>query len=743
MKIKFELSLNFIFTFKKVINSKISLFRSTPLTSNQQQPVMTSVAPRGRPVTTSLAPRQRPKGNNQQNTMVEDENTAAAFKQSNNMSTNLQRSGSLKDISTSSDQPVHNQLGHQYQQFSSNQMPPADLILQQQQYMQQQQQQLNYYQQLHQQQIMQQEIYLRQQQQQQHELEMVRQQQQQQAIMQQQQQQAQQQQQQQQVLQQQKEEIIRQRHEQYARLQKLREEEEQAKLRIQKIMKQKQKILEDDFNPREETIDPRLCHSVEPPSVSRSSKQMEENMDKSGRTSPNPFEDDFSQSTPDLSNPFAEKSSGDTMNPFETKKKTHNRSRSDTFTRLASNRADHLGVGTSSNNNKQPSPRLSPIPSGSTESNAISPLSIDTSEENMIVTDGPNPFQGVEKEERLLEKDKQEEILLAIDDDDDDDVDDKHYKQLQQELENLGVMKDVHQDLQQLGIHSKSTKRNSPAVESARGGLDVSRNDASPLLSPAIQEAEGERKYIYERTSSCSSSNNSNSSTEDEGASADVHGYQDCNSEHAHQESGSEIVNVEEVLNHTAEVLGKAWTKSSAMNTNDAKDIFDAAPFVSMKNQPSVTDSTRHHPNSKAVKIKRQKAKKEKKGGQPKVKVQQIQADNPFDEFIATRNTSSKNETLQTTLVQASVENDPFGMAPMKVTKKHQNKQKTYTQPATKYDPFNMARIDVKERPPKNDHFVTDDPFGSAPFVAPDATNMSRDKLRKKRILPKLPVEKR
>jgi len=706
---------------------------------------MTSVAPRGRPVTTSLAPRQRPKGNNQQNTMVEDENTATAFKQSN-IPTNLQRSGSLKELTTSSDQPIHNQLTHQYQQFSSNQIHAADLMMQQQQYVQQQQQQLNYYQQLQQQQLMQQEIYLRQQQQQQHELEIARQQQQQQQAMiqQQQQQQAmiqqQQQQQQQQVLQQQKEEIIRQRHEQYTRLQKLREEEEQAKLRIQNIMKQKQKYLDDDFNPREETMDPRLCHSVEPPSCS---KQVE-SVDNSGRTSPNPFEDDFSQSTPDLSNPFADKSSDDIMNPFETKKKTHNRSHSDTFTRLASNRTDHLGVGTSSNKNKQPSPRLSPIPSGSI--NVTSPLSIDTSEENMIVTDGPNPFKNAKKDEKSLKNDSQMEILLALDDDDD-----EQFRQLQQELEHLGVMKEIDQDLEQLGIQSKPAQTISPAVESARGGLDVSRNDASPLLSPPIQQAVGERKYIYKRTSSCSSSNHSNSSTEDEGADTDAHAYQDCNSAHAHLESGSEVVNVdEEVLNHTAEVLGQAWTKSSVTTSNDGRDIFDAAPFVSIKNTSSLSNTPDNQITSRAVKIKRQKARKEKKSTQPKVKVQPIessQAENPFDEFIATRN----NQIPPSAQAPVNVENDPFGMAPMKSTSKPKKRHnKTNTQQIRGEDPFNMAPINSKTQPSKdpNEQFVVgDDPFGSAPFLLsnapPPAANMSRDKLRKKRVLPVVPVTKR
>ncbi|MEM7375007.1 MAG: hypothetical protein AAF587_40815, partial [Bacteroidota bacterium] len=330
----------------------------------------------------------------------------------------MQRSGSLKEISSTEQpyhRPVHNQLSYQYQQFNSapasqgahigvGGMTPQEMMMQQQ-YIQQQQQQINYYQQLHQQQILQQqqqhEILLRQQQ----EMEMAAMQQQllqQQAIQQQQQQElalrqqqeeaARQQQQkeeaarQHQMLhhqQQQKEEYVRQRHEQYARLKKLKDEEEQAKIRMEKIMIQKQKILDDDFNPRESATDARMCHSVEPPSVSTAVRGVE----ISGRVSPSPFEDDFSQSSPDLSNPFKQRAADDNLNPFEMKKKTHqthHRSRSDTFGKLAIQRSENPSRTI---NGKQPSPRLSPIPS----SDASKPLTIDTSDSALLAgTEGPN-----------------------------------------------------------------------------------------------------------------------------------------------------------------------------------------------------------------------------------------------------------------------------------------------------------------------------------------------------------------
>ena len=845
---------------------------STNNTNNQNQstaagPVMTSVAPRERPVTTSLAPRQRPKGNNNQMLEAQEENTAVAFKHSSSSVT--QQRGSDE----------HNQEA----QFQAYQQQQQHFMQQQQQ----QQQQMNFYQQqVQQQQILQQEMLMRQQQQAYQQQQ--QQQQQQQAL-----QQALQQQQELEMAAKQKEEYMRHRQEQYTRLQKLKEEEEQAKIRMQRIMVQKQRVLDDDFNPR----DDRMCHSVEPPSslVNNNSKRHQQVSDQPASVSAaGLFDDDFSQSTPDLTNPFNNNSDSNMVPSFDLtgrhasddnlhnpppsssmtsssshSKKTHARSRSDTFTRLAANRVvDRLGFEHSItshrshnnqlstgqknyNNTKQPSPRLSPIPfekeNSHVNNNTSRPLVIDTSEQRHdIATEGPNPFRGPFDHHHVSGSKAETAVLLALDDED---GDDSHFNQLQYELKHLGV---VINNNSKEATENQRTNQSNGVVFSP---LDVSRNDASPLLSPngtvtsseklssaksTKTSADGvnKRQYVYRRTSSCSSSNNSNSSDESNssdsedtgdatgarsssfggsGGAAPTHAYQDCNSSVAHQESGSEIVNVvafrepeddeeQRRLDRTAQVVGKAWsvTKNSHnVSARVEKDIFDAAPFQPPSvaaRQQNANDNDFDRPlssgGSPGHKPKRRMAKKEKHhrsrqsitddievtlNHKDPSRTQSMKAtqatkplpENPFDEFIASRNVVTKTVSHPPTSSSLGMRattaplksDDPFCMVPMKAkssSRQPHNKKQSSAASSSRPDksssnapgsssshgdPFNMAPMAVKNKALKKRSTTAtnsgDDPFGSAPFtpnVRPSHNAPSGgDKARKKRILPEIP----
>ena len=270
---------------------------------------------------------------------------------------------------------------------------------------------------------------------------------------------------------------------------------------------------------------------------------------------------------------------------------------------------------------------------------------------------------------------------------------------------------------------------------------------------------------------------------------------------------------VERRLDRTAQVVGKAW---SATKNNDVtasphgtkfveRDIFDAAPF-----QPPASTTSRP-PQQKNIdnissrefdrqlsgggspghKPKRRAAKKEKHhrsrqsitdeqlsimskrdpSRTQSVKVpQQSSPENPFDEFIASRNVVTKtvshppsSSTLPNNAPAKGVTNDdPFGMVPMKVKSSGKTQHKKPSNRPDKSsssgvvsgsvggshgDPFNMAPMAVKskggsKKKPKTTN-LSDDPFGSAPFAPSsrpsNSASSSGDKVRKKRILPEIP----
>ncbi|XP_057308841.1 AP2-associated protein kinase 1-like [Hydractinia symbiolongicarpus] len=712
-------------------------------------PVATSVAPRGRPVTTSLAPRQRPKGNNQ--TFEVQEETAVPFKhQYPNVSniqnsSGLRRSHSLKEVSNRSSKYAHAQQSNQshpsntmYQQNAGVANPQSQYMLQQQQqqrelYMRQQQQQLQYYQQLHHQQQMQQqqiqqqqqqEYMIRQQQQQQQQeflnqqREMLMKQQEQEMLLRQQQQQLHQQ-------QQQKEEVIRSRQEQYNRLQQLRLEEEQTRMKMEQqrsaLRQHQQELADEEFNPRQKPDD-RMCKSVEPPRL-----PMVENASQQSPL----FDDDFSRSSPDLSNPFVAKTAPE--NPFnqQQKKKTHVRSRSDTFTRLAQ-RGDNSLV--SSHKDSINVPRRSPVPP------IQEPLTVDVTDP---VISTSNPFTSSQSDKKTdvttgekaetsskvthpVKMERQDSnvetgILLEIDDD-------EHFKRLQQELNDLGVIKDVGLELRNLGItsagdetDSKPSKNNDSASSDK---LNISQaqthSDGSPLIPTANSPPQGERKYVYQRTSSCSSSNDSSdefSNDEDGGEQA----YKDCNSEGAHVDPGAELVNINDDV--TAE-------KQKQNIIHSGRDIFDSAPFQKASKEEQTNNAT----FSTSLSIQRQKARKQKPRSVKTPESNPFDQTNPFDDHFADG----------TTQIRQRLDSDPFGMVPIKF-------KASKNVPKARHKPENTVRAKEPAGRPKETSVgyqrPAEDPFGSAPFLknnrnvrnVPSSGLQVKIEPRKKRILPNVP----
>ena len=761
----------------------------------QSGPVLTSVAPRDRPVTTSLAPRQRPKGNNK--TFVSEDDSAAPFKNSNNSGgstlqrgTKLRRSQSLKESknlsgnnspkvekrqlqnqtpSVSQQQLYHHHHQQQQQNFDIQaQQQQAILTQDQQQYllmqqqrqqqeifMRQQQQQYQYYQQLHQQKLQQQQQqqqqqhYLIQQQRQQQEYiqhqreilmrqqeqDMLQRKQQEQILRQQQQQeellrQQQEMQKQEQLRQQQQQEYMRQRQEEYSRLQKLREQEENNSFR--------DRLDTDDFNPRQ-------CRSVEPP---KSPELKHKNL----------FDDDFTRSSPDLVNPFAQNAT-QKSNPFQEKKKTHARSRSDTFTRLA-NRSDFLNkenkldtapeemTSSQSSGNihetvEQDKNFSQGVPLGQ---NPFIPYSgstankIDSNKEEgreLMVEDGETKS----KQERSVELERQDSnvetgILLEIDDD-------ENFIRLQKELKELGVLNDMP-PLQSSNKDSNTDKTDSMIGEQRKR----TQSDVSPLISPLATSPDNERKYIYKRSSSCSSSEKDSSDFSDD----DTDDKYDTNVNKM-KTPRYEGLKHDQLKEHPGTVKSSEleWQEKSS------KDIFDLAPFV--KTKQTRTEQKKLHSNShkpeqtKTNQIERRNAKK--------VKSPTIQNDvySPFDDDFSKDPSNASNSTFRSKL-----NSDPFKMAPMKISKgkeKAKLKDKDVTEnnvSAIKGQEVKVktsnVNINKNSRDPfEGNNFTSnnsnyEDPFGSAPFSKITSKNFRnvpsselhvRVKPRNKRMLPNIP----
>ena len=759
----------------------------------QSGPVLTSVAPRDRPVTTSLAPRQRPKGNNK--TFVSEDDSAAPFKNSNNSGgstlqrgTKLRRSQSLKESknasgnntpkvekrqlqnqtpSVSQQQLYHHQqrqqqnfdIQAQQQQAILTQDQQQYLLMQQQRqqqeiFMRQQQQQYQYYQQLHQQKLQQQQQqqqqhYLIQQQRQQQEYiqhqreilmrqqeqDMLQRQQQEQILRQQQQQeellrQQQEMQKQEQLRQQQQQEYMRQRQEEYSRLQKLREQEENKN-------SFRDRLNTDDFNPRQ-------CRSVEPP---KSPELKQKNL----------FDDDFTRSSPDLVNPFAQNAT-QKSNPFQEKKKTHVRSRSDTFTRLV-NRSDFLNkenkldtapeemASSQSSGNihetvEQDKNFSQGVPLGQ---NPFIPYSgstankIDSNKEEgrtLMVEDGETKS----KQERSVELERQDSnvetgILLEIDDD-------ENFIRLQKELKELGVLNDMP-PLENSNKDSNTDKTDSMIGEQRKR----TQSDVSPLISPLATSPDNERKYIYKRSSSCSSSEKDSSDFSDD----------DSDDKYDTNVNKLKTAQYEGLKHQLKEHPGTVKSSELEWQEKSSKDIFDLAPFVKTKQtrtEQKKLHSMSHKPEqTKTNQIERRNAKK--------VKIPTIQNDvySPFDDDFSKDPSNTSNSTFLPKL-----NSDPFKMAPMKISKgkekaKFKDKDVTENNVSTikgqevKVKTSNV-NINKNSRNPFEGNNSTsnnsnyEDPFGSAPFSKITSKNFRsvpsselhvRVKPRNKRMLPNIP----
>ena len=765
----------------------------------QSGPVLTSVAPRDRPVTTSLAPRQRPKGNNK--TFVSEDDSAAPFKNNNNSGgtlkrgTKLRRSQSLKESKnlsgnnspkvekrqlqnqtpSVSQQQLYQQQQQQQQQQNFDvqaQQQKGILIQDQQQYLlmqqqrqqqemfvRQQQQQYQYYQQLHQQilqqqqQQQQQQNYLMQQQRQQQEYiqhqreilmrqqeqDMLQRQHQEQIIRQQQQQeellrQQQEIQKQEQLRQQQQQEYMRQRQEEYLRLQKLREQEENKK-------SFRDRLDTDDFNPRQ-------CRSVEPP---KSPELKHKNL----------FDDDFTRSSPDLVNPFAQNAT-QKSNPFQEKKKTHVRSRSDTFTRLV-NRNDFL--------NKEN--KLDTAPEEMTSSQSSGNIHETVEQDKKFsqgVALGQNPFipysgstankidsneeedrtlmlednETKSKHERPVELERQDSnvetgILLEIDDD-------ENFIRLQKELKELGVLNDM------LPLESSNKDSNTDKTDSMIGEQQKrTQSDVSPLISPVATSPDNERKYIYKRSSSCSSSeNNSSDFSDDDDDDADYN--YDTNVNRTKTPHYEDLKN-DQLKEHPGTV------KSSELQWQEepSKDIFDLAPFV--KTKDTRTEQKKLH--SKSHKPEQTKTNQFERRNAKKVKNPTVENDaySPFDDDFSKDPSNANNSNFRPKL-----SSDPFKMAPMKISKgkekaKFKDKDVTESNVSTikgqevKVKTSNV-NINKNSRDPfEGNNFATnnsnyEDPFGSAPFSKITSKNVRkvpsselhvRVKPRNRRMLPNIP----
>ena len=761
----------------------------------QSGPVLTSVAPRDRPVTTSLAPRQRPKGNNK--TFVSEDDSAAPFKNSNNSGgtlkrgTKLRRSQSLKESKnlsgnnspkvekrqlqnqtpSVSQQQLYQQQQQQQQQQNFDiqaQQQQAILTQDQQQYlllqqqrqqqeifMRQQQQQYQYYQQLHQQKLQQQQQqqqqqnYLMQQQRQQQEYiqhqreilmrqqeqDMLQRQQQEQILRQQQQQeellrQQQEMQKQEQLRQQQQQEYMRQRQEEYLRLKKLQEQEENKK-------SFRDRLDTDDFNPRQ-------CRSVEPP---KSPELKHKNI----------FDDDFTRSSPDLVNPFVQNAT-QKSNPFQEKKKTHVRSRSDTFTRLASrsdflNKENKLDTAPEEMTSSQSSGNIhETVEQDKTFSQGVAlgqnpfiPYSdstankMDSNEEDRTLIDGS---ESKSKQERSVELERQDSnvetgILLEIDDD-------ENFIRLQKELKELGVLNDM------LPLESSNKDFNTDKTDSMIGEQRKrTQSDVSPLISPLATSPDNERKYIYKRSSSCSSSEKDSSDFSDD----DVDDHYDSNVNKTKTPQYEDLKH-DQLKEHPGTV------KSSQLQWQEepSKDIFDLAPFVKTKEtrteQKKKLDSKIHKPEqTKANQFERRNAKK--------IKSPTVQNDvySPFDDDFSKDPSNANNSHFG-----AKLNSDPFKMAPMKISK-GKEKAKFKDKNVTKSSASVMKGQEVKvitsnvntnknlSNPFEGNNFTSnnsnyEDPFGSAPFLKITSKNVRnvpsselhvRVKRRNKRMLPNIP----
>ena len=590
-------------------------------------------------------------------------------------------------------QQQHQEYLKQQREILMRQQEQEMLMRQQKQQLQQQKQQ--------QQQQIQQQQQKQQIQQQQQKQQLQQQQQQKQQLQQQQQQQLQKQQQQQQLYleKQKKEEYLRQRQEQYARLHQLKEEEERSRQKIEQHrqrVKQQQELSEkESFNPRLE--DARLCRSVEPSYPS-----------SIDRVASSPFEDDFTRSSPDLSNPFLNQDPSDCLNPFQVKKKTHNRSRSDTFTRVAIRPKDatssELRSTAEESNNKSSL--------GDVSLSLHKPLKVDVSN---AVSGKPNPFveQEINKEVDNKEDNTDNKlntnteasvetgILLEIDDD-------AHFVRLQQELNELGILDKGFDKGASKMVASKDKPVNTANLDPNRSS---NHDDASPLISPSISPPSDVKAYIYRRTASCSSSSEHSSSEE-----SAAHENESENTYHHHamdivtnlDDDNGDIDKVyDDIMKETTSINIKKQInvpKKSPKHNDDGNDIFASAPF-------KITN--KNNANTKPTEVKGALPHKHEKQSSSKTN----EKTNKLSSHSNVSHEFKSNFSSQGFVKKEDSSSDPFGMAPMNVRKT----SKGSSVGSVEADPFSIASVSL----PSDDPFkvptskqrpASEDPFGSAPF---------------------------
>ena len=537
----------------------ICIFSYSRLPSQSVTPVATSVAPRERPqaVSTSLTPRQRPRGVNKY-AGGNDNAAPTPFRKHEENQTNAAA------VAADSRQYQMYEQQQQQQQYLQQQQQQQQQYLQQQQ--QQQAQQQRYLQQQQQQRLHQEQLYLQQQQQQKEQLYLQQQQQQQELLrqkhLQQQQEELQrqkqlQQQQQQEELMRQKQLLLEQQRQQereyYMQMQQqqqLMHQQHQQQLMQQQqqhqhhiyqqqqphaqLFQQQQQQPQAQIYQHPQLPQPQVYNQQEyynqmnmqtqyqadrmPLPTTQYGDQNVPNQNSQhsyqhnahpGRVSPSPFEDDFRKSSEAAPNPFDSEANRNNFNPFvsderQPNRKTHNRSRSDTFTNIA----------------RRPAFEATDFIDKQNLVAERGPDSPHKSSPDVRVVDDqsssiPNPFSPFDFSKLRVRSDSQE-------------VEDG-FTSLTSIRSNSG---DIHSkpqsaiisdDASNTLVHSENSNQASISTVASSGmriGTDVVKSHvkeddggASPLISPkSSHDNEAHKRYVYHRTSSCSSDESMNSS---------------------------------------------------------------------------------------------------------------------------------------------------------------------------------------------------------------------------------------